>query len=112
MAGMDRDVTQLIVCRGEVGRLFSKRCHTKGKMIMKEPNTLSFSIDLTLGEVERRAAIVEALGDDWDPAAVFAGEQVAYETLYGGLDPEQQRVYDKLVRAGVLPDRQVRRDAA
>lgn len=79
---------------------------------MNEPNELAFSVDLTLGEVERRAAIVESLGDDWDPVAVLAGEQEAYELLYGGLDAEQQRVYDELVQAGVLPDRQVRRDAA
>jgi hypothetical protein len=79
---------------------------------MNEPNELMFSIDLTLGEVERRAAIVEALGDDWDPAAVLAGEQQAYEMLYSGLDAQQQSFYDELVRAGVLPDRQVRRDAA
>lgn len=79
---------------------------------MNEQNELNFSIDLTLEETERRAAVVDALGDDWDPAAVMAGEEQAYQKLYSGLDAEQQHVYEELVRAGVLPDRQVRRDAA
>lgn len=72
----------------------------------------SFSIDLTLGEMHRRAAVIEALGDTWDPAAALADEERAYEMLYSGLDADQQRTYDELVRAGVLPDRQVRDDAA
>lgn len=77
-----------------------------------EPNEFSFTIDLTAGELYRRAAVVEALGDAWDPAAVFAGEERAYELLYSGLDADQQRMYDELVSAGVLADRQVRHDAA
>ncbi|MGH3620573.1 MAG: DUF6400 family protein [Sciscionella sp.] len=79
---------------------------------MNEPNELMFTVDLTAGEMERRAAIVEALGDDWDPVAVLAGEQQAYQLLYSGLDAEQQRIYEELVLTGVLTDRQVRRDAA
>ena len=66
---------------------------------------LDFAYDLTLDEARRRSAVLEAIGDDWDPIAVLAEEQKAYDMLYSGLDEEQQRVYDELVRAGVLPER-------
>jgi Family of unknown function (DUF6400) len=66
---------------------------------------LNFEYDITLDEVRRRAAVLEALGDNWDPSAAIAGEQLAYDMLYSGLDAEQQCIYDQLVRAGVLPDR-------
>lgn len=60
--------------------------------------------DLTLDETRRRAAVLAAIGDDWDPVAVLAREDEAYRMLYSGLDAEQQRVYDELVAAGVLPE--------
>ena len=66
---------------------------------------LDFAYDLTLDEARRRSAVFEAIGDDWDPIAVLAEEQKAYDMLYSDLDEEQQRVYDELVRAGVLPER-------
>ena len=66
---------------------------------------LDFAYDLTLDEARRRSAVLEAIGDDWDPVAVFAEEQQAYDMLYSDLDEEQQRIYDELVRAGVLPER-------
>jgi hypothetical protein len=66
---------------------------------------LDFVYDLTLDEARRRSAVLEAIGDDWDPIAVLAEEQKAYDMLYSDLDEEQQRVYDELVRAGVLPER-------
>ena len=66
---------------------------------------LDFAYDLTLDEARRRSAVLEAVGDDWDPIAVLAEEQMAYDMLYSDLDEEQQRVYDELVRAGVLPER-------
>ena len=66
---------------------------------------LDFAYDLTLDEARRRSAVLEAIGDDWDPMAVLAEEQKAYNMLYSDLDEEQQRVYDELVRAGVLPER-------
>lgn len=72
------------------------------------PN-LDFAYDLTLDEARRRAAVVAALGDDWDPVAVLVDEQQAYDLLYSDLDADQQRIYDELVRAGVLPDRTVNR---
>ena len=53
----------------------------------------------------------EAIGDDWDPIAVLAEEEKAYDMLYSDLDEEQQRIYDELVGAGVLPDRTVNRVA-
>jgi hypothetical protein len=65
---------------------------------------LEFVYDLTLDEARRRSAVLEAIGDDWDPVAVLAEEQQAEKMLYSGLDDEQQRLYDDLVRAGVLPD--------
>jgi hypothetical protein len=70
-----------------------------------EPNQVAFAYDLTLDEARRRAAILEAIGDDWDPLQVLAEEDRAYAMLYSGLDDKQQRLYDDLVTAGVLPDR-------
>jgi hypothetical protein len=49
--------------------------------------------------------VLEAIGDDWDPIAGLAEEEKAYDMLYSDLDDEQQRIYDELVSAGVLPDR-------
>ncbi len=72
---------------------------------------LDFAYDLTLDEARRRSAVLEALGEDWDPIAVLAEEQRAEEMLYSDLDAQQQRTYDDLVRAGVLPDRTVTRAA-
>ena len=70
-----------------------------------EPDHLAFAYDLTLDEARRRAAILEAIGDHWDPAEVLAQEDRAYAMLYSDLDDDQQRIYDGLVAAGVLPDR-------
>jgi hypothetical protein len=70
-----------------------------------QPGELLFAYDLTLDEARRRAAVLEAIGQDWDPIAVLDEELQAYEMLYSGLDAEQQRIYDELVAAGVLPDR-------
>ena len=36
---------------------------------------------------------------------MLAEEEKAYDMLYSDLDEEQQRIYDELVRAGVLPSR-------
>jgi Family of unknown function (DUF6400) len=66
---------------------------------------LDFAYDLTFDEARRRSAVLEAMGDEWDPIGVLAEEQKAYDMLYSDLDQEQQRVYDELVRAGVLPAR-------
>ena len=66
---------------------------------------LEFAYDLTLDEARRRSAVLDAIGEDWDPIAVLAEEQKAYDMLYSDLDEEQQRIYDELVRAGVLPER-------
>jgi Family of unknown function (DUF6400) len=68
---------------------------------------LEFAFDLTLDEVRRRTAVLEAIGEDWDPIRALAEEEQAYAMLYSNLDAEQQRHYDNLVRAGVLPDRAV-----
>jgi len=74
-------------------------------MAGREMANLEFAYDLTLDEARRRSAVLEAIGDDWDPVAVLAEEQRAYDMLYSNLDDEQQRVYNALVRAGVLPER-------
>ncbi|WP_406815373.1 DUF6400 family protein [Mycobacterium sp. M23085] len=66
---------------------------------------LDFAYDLTLDEARRRTAVLEAIGEDWDPVAVLNEEERAYDMLYSNLDEEQQRVYDELVRAGMLPER-------
>jgi hypothetical protein len=63
----------------------------------------SFAYDLTLDEARRRSAVVDALGDTWDPVHAMAEEERAWDLLYSNLDDEQQRVYDELVGAGVLP---------
>ena len=76
---------------------------------MRSDSELPFALDLTLDEARRRAAVLEAIGDDWDPVAVLAEEERAYDMLYSDLDPEQQRIYDELVEAGVLPDRTIDR---
>jgi hypothetical protein len=72
---------------------------------------LEFAYDLTLDEARRRSAVLDSLGDDWDPIVVLAEEEKAYDMLYSDLDEEQQRIYGELVRAGVLPDRTVNRVA-
>jgi hypothetical protein len=72
---------------------------------------MRIAYDLTLDEARRRTAILEAIGEDWDPIQALAEEEQAYEMLYSNLDLDQQRVYDELVRAGVLPDRTVNRVA-
>jgi hypothetical protein len=51
--------------------------------------------------------MLEAIGADWDPIQALAEEEKAYAMLYSNLDAEQQRHYDNLVSAGVLPDRAV-----
>jgi hypothetical protein len=69
------------------------------------PDRMAFAYDLTLDEARRRAAVLAAVGADWDPVQALAQEDRAYAMLYSGLDDEQQRIYDDLVTAGVLPER-------
>lgn len=73
---------------------------------------VDFAVDLTSQEVLRRAQVMAALGPDWDPMEVLLGEEAAYDLLYSGLDAGQQRLYDDLVAAGVLPRRGDGRAAA
>ncbi|OQR66019.1 hypothetical protein B6E66_00170 [Streptomyces maremycinicus] len=68
-------------------------------------SSADLTIDLSSHEMLRRAHVLDALGPDWDPVAVLRDEEAAYDLLYSGLDAEQQRVYDELVAAGVLPRR-------
>ncbi|MFI5688057.1 DUF6400 family protein [Streptomyces sp. NPDC051636] len=64
-----------------------------------------FAVDLDSHEMLRRTHVLAALGPDWDPVVALRGEEEAYELLYSGLSPEQQRLYEELVSAGVLPRR-------
>ena len=66
---------------------------------------IHFSYDVTLDEIRRRRAVLEAIGEDWDPVQTMAEGDTASRMLYSDLDDEQQRIFDELVRAGVLPDR-------
>jgi hypothetical protein len=75
-------------------------------------NELVMSFDLTLDEARRRAAVVQATDGHWDPAVALANELAAYELLYSGLDGPNQRIYDDLVAAGVLPRRRSGDDVA
>lgn len=59
--------------------------------------------DLAAHETERLAAVLVAQGSGFDPDAVLAGETAARLMLYSGLDKSQQKTYDELVVAGVLP---------
>jgi hypothetical protein len=72
---------------------------------------VAYAYDLTLDDARRRTAVLEVIGDDWDPIQTLADEEQAWDMLYSGLDDEQQRLYDELVSAGVLPDRTVNRVA-
>ena len=77
-----------------------------GSSAMNQDNTnelIPFAVDLTFEEARRRAEVVAALGPDWDPVAALKAEDEAHALLYSGLDAEQQRTYDLLVAAGVLP---------
>ncbi|UUN26739.1 DUF6400 family protein [Streptomyces sp. FIT100] len=76
------------------------------------PGLIPFAIDLTFEEARRRAEVVAALGPDWDPMAALRDEEAAYALLYSGLDADQQRTYDMLVAAGVLPGGEPGRAAA
>ncbi|MCS0605378.1 DUF6400 family protein [Streptomyces sp. LP11] len=76
------------------------------------PEPVDFAVDLTHHEMVRRAHVMDALGPGWDPVEVLRGEEEAYDLLYSNLDAEQQRIYDTLVEAGVLPRRGDGRAAA
>ena len=73
------------------------------------PSEFAYAYDLTLDEARRRSAVLEVIGDDWDPVGVLAEEERAWDMLYSDLDDDQQRIYEELVSVGVLPDRGVNR---
>ncbi|MFI9045679.1 DUF6400 family protein [Streptomyces sp. NPDC053427] len=62
-----------------------------------------FAFDLAEHETRRRAEVLAALGDTWNPLEVMEAEAEAERLLYSGLDAEQQATYDMLVAANVLP---------
>jgi hypothetical protein len=63
-----------------------------------------FTFDLTAHEGTRLAAVLDALGQLWNPAEIDTGEAQAHRMLYAHLDPVQQATYDVLIAAGALPD--------
>jgi Family of unknown function (DUF6400) len=67
-------------------------------------NLVPFDVDLTAHEGTRLAAVLEALGPDWDPVEVYAGEAEARQMLYSNLDADQQSCYDLLIAHGVISD--------
>ncbi|GAA1097486.1 DUF6400 family protein [Kitasatospora arboriphila] len=75
-----------------------------------EPST-AFVFDITADEIRRRSLAGASLGPARDIAEEERREAEAYALLYSGLDAEQQRLYDDLVTAGVLPVEE-RTDAA
>ena len=60
--------------------------------------------DLTTHEQTRLVAVLNCLGDDFDPLAVLEGEREAHAMLYSGLDTKQLAVYEQMVRAEVFSD--------
>jgi hypothetical protein len=70
-----------------------------------ESAPVGFVVDLSSHETLRRTHVLAALGPDWDPVAALRDEEAAHDLLYSDLSPEQQRVYDELVSAGVLQRR-------
>jgi len=66
---------------------------------------VSFTMDLTASEGVRLAAVLHALGSDWDPVDIHAGEAAAHRMLYSQLDPGQQATYRMLAAAGVVPEK-------
>lgn len=66
------------------------------------PDLADITLDFDTHERTRLALVLEAIGDRYDPAAVFTSEMQADAMLYGNLDPQQLAVYDELVEAGVL----------
>ncbi|WP_129307775.1 DUF6400 family protein [Streptomyces sp. L2] len=65
--------------------------------------TFDFAVDLSGHEMLRRTHVMAAIEPGWDPVAAMRREEEARALLYSGLDEEQQRIYDELVAAGVLP---------
>ena len=64
------------------------------------------------GRLESSARVATVVHEPvWDPIQALTEEELATDMLYSGLDDEQQRVYDELVSAGVLPDRAANRVA-
>jgi hypothetical protein len=44
---------------------------------------------VTLDEIRRRRAVLEAIGEDWDPVQAMAEEDIASRMLYSDLDHDQ-----------------------
>ncbi|MBV8992346.1 MAG: hypothetical protein JO287_01270 [Pseudonocardiales bacterium] len=63
-----------------------------------------FTLDLTVHEGARLAAVLNALGPHWNPIDIYIGEAHAHRRLYAHLDADQQATYDLLWGAGVLSD--------
>ena len=71
----------------------------------RRPTNLDYAYDLSVDEIRRRQAVLEAIGDPWDPVQRAEDELLAYQMLFCTLDDEQQSILEDLVRARELPDR-------
>ena len=69
------------------------------------PELVDFTLDLAAHEQTRVAAVLSAAGDQLDLVDMYYNECDATRMLYSGLSPEQWKIYDQLVAAGVLGDR-------
>jgi hypothetical protein len=70
---------------------------------------IPFSLDLTAYETTRLAAVLNALGPQWNPFDIYLSEaqahrMLSHRMLYGHLDADQQATYDVLLATGALPD--------
>lgn len=59
-------------------------------------------LNLAEDESRRRLAMLEA-SPDFDPVHALTVQTEANRLLYSNLDEQQQRIYEELVEAGVLP---------
>lgn len=57
--------------------------------------------DLAADDMRRQEAMLAAM--DWDPIEMLTSEAEAHRLLYSNLDAAQQKIYDELVAAGVIP---------
>jgi len=66
-------------------------------------NFTTFVIDVGQGELVRQGAYADATEED--PGEQERLVRLAETMLYSNLDPQQQGIYDQLVKVGVLPAR-------
>lgn len=63
---------------------------------------MNYWLDLDAHELVRQAAMLEALGDLYDPTEIAEQEAEARALLYGNLSSAQASLRTQLIEAGVL----------